>query len=238
MATMNPGQSIAYAASGSLIEVSPAAARAFGAEVRNADVRSFDDWAFAALMRALLKHQVLLIQGQNLGEHDLHALGERIGAGELLYMFPGFKFGEPTSFCSLHAAYDALPPALRGRIAALKIGHSFDGHGLAMADVECGPASGRLRPLVALHPDTGRTMLALGERRDAYLAGLQASESDALLDELWEFAQQPEFVWSRLCRPGDLLIWDRRCTIRLQDMTRPSPPRLLHGAEIWNAMQA
>lgn len=228
------GQNVAHTHSGSLIEVSPAA-RALGAEVSNVDIRSFDDWAFAALMRALLRHQVLLVQGQDLRDHELNALRDRIGATDLLYTRHGMTFGDPVSFCSLHAAYDALPPALRRRIAELKITHQpHEDYGILPGDTAITRST--LRPLVALHPDTGRTMLSLGQRKNAHLVGVEAAESEALLDELWEFVQRPEFTWSRVCRSGDLLIWDDRCTMRLQELTRPSPPRLLHRAEIWGSM--
>lgn len=228
------GQNIARAGSGSLIEVSPAA-RALGAEVCNVDVRSFDDWAFAALMRALLRHQVLLVQSQDLRERDLSALRDRIGAADMLYTAHGMAFDEPASFCSLHAAYDALPPALRRRIAELKIMHQpHEDYGILPDDTLVNRSA--LQPLVTLHPDTGRTMLSLGQRKNAHLVGLEATESEALLDELWEFVQRPEFAWSHMCRSGDLLIWDDRCTIQLQELTRPSTPRLLHRAEIWSSM--
>jgi taurine dioxygenase len=205
----------------SLFEVIPSG-RALGAEVWNVDVRSFDDWAFAALMRAVLKHQVLLVRGQTLGEHDLARLRRRLGQASVLFAPPATTHGAKSSFSSLYAIYDALPPALRKRIAHLKIRHLAD--------------DATIQPLVGIHPDTGRSMLHLGDRRNASLVGMEPDDSDALLDELWEFAAHPEFAWHTTCQPGDLVISDPRCTMHRRVTASATRARLLHRAEIWSSM--
>ena len=38
-------------------------------------------------------------------------------------------------------------------------------------------------------------------------------EGEALLDLLWEAATQPELSWTQAdWQPGDVLMWDNRCT--------------------------
>src|ERR1700761_3373166 len=106
----------------SLFEVIPTG-RALGAEVWNVDIRSFDDWSFAALMRALLKHQVLLVRGQRLSERDLSHIRQRLGQANLLHAPAAAATGTKHSFGSLYAIYDALPPSLRKRIAHLEVGY-------------------------------------------------------------------------------------------------------------------
>jgi taurine dioxygenase len=204
-----------------LFEVIPTG-HALGAEVWNVDVTSFDDWSFAALMRALLKHQVLLVRGQTLGEPDLAAFRRRLGQVSVRFTSQAATFGAESSFSSLYAIYDALPPALRKRIAHLKVRHPAD--------------AGSVRPLVCIHPDTGRSMLHLGERRGASLVGVEPEDADALLEELWQFASEPGFAWHMTCRPGDLVIWDPRCTLVQPTMPNAPHPRLLHRAEIWTSL--
>ncbi len=221
---------VARSAESSLVQVLPTG-KALGAEVCNVDLRSFDDWAFASFMRALLKHQVLLVRGQRLGERDISAFSRRFGHADLIYTSPGTTFGDRLSFCSLYAAYDALSPALRSRVAHLKIRHlttdtSDDGRRTTTA--------GPVHPLVGIHADTGRSMLALGQRRHSSVVGLAGCESDALLDDLWQLAERPEFSWAHTCRPGDLVVWDTRCTIHRHEA--PDMPRLLHSPPLWNAM--
>jgi taurine dioxygenase len=232
------GSDVVRTTPGSLIDVTPTR-EALGAEVSNVDVSMFDDWAFAAFMRALLRHQVVLVRGQRLSERELAAFSRRFGHAGMLYTPYGSMLGGNASFSSLYAVYDRLPPQLRRRIAHLKVRHlsseiDHDGRGHLQTDRSA--ISGKVQPLVSLHPDTGRSMLALGQRRHAYLVGLELAESDALLDELWEFAARPEFAWTHECRGGDLLVWDRQCTIHQRATANTTHSRLLHRAEIWSSI--
>ena len=225
---MNLRSNVARVSESSLIRVIPTS-KALGAEVCNVDLKSFDDWAFASFMRALLKHQVLLVRGQRLSERDIAAFSRRFGHADLSYTPQGAMLGDKLSFCSLYAAYDALSPALRSRVAHLKIRHlatDEDGRPTAIA--------GAVHPLVGFHADTGRSMLALGHRRHAYVVGLEHAESEALLAELWQLAERPDFAWSHASRPGDLVVWDTRCTIHRRE---PSDmPRLRQSPPIWNSL--
>jgi taurine dioxygenase len=220
---------VARSAESSLIKVIPTG-KSLGAEVCNVDLRSFDDWAFASFMRALLKYQVLLVRGQRLSDRDIAAFSRRFGHADLLYTSHGTMLGDRLSFCSLYTAYDALSPALRSQVAHLKIRHlssdvSDDGRRTTFA--------GTVHPLVGLHPDTGRSMLALSQRRNTYAVGLGLAESDALLDDLWQLAERPEFTWAHACRPGDLVVWDTRCTIHRREQEMPM---LRHSPPLWDSI--
>src|ERR1700734_2715726 len=106
--------------------------------------------------------------------------------------------GGNTSFCSMYAVYEALPDELKRPIANLKIKHdgTYNSGGYlrqgvtATDDPRTSP--GAVHPLVCTHPDTGRRMLYLGRRPNAYLVGLELSESEALLAELWSFIERAE----------------------------------------------
>src|SRR5260370_30581909 len=52
---------------------------ALGAEIRNIDLKDLDALRFAALKRAWHDHQVLLVRGQTLSDHDLIAFSRRFG---------------------------------------------------------------------------------------------------------------------------------------------------------------
>ena len=211
-----------------LIQVIPMG-KALGAEACNVDLKSFDDWAFASFMRALLKHQVLLVRGQRLSERDIAVFSRRFGHADLAYTSPSTLSGDRLTFCSLYAAYDALSPALRSRVAHLKIRH------LAAEANGCHTTfASAVHPLVAPHPDTGRSMLALGHRHHAIIAGFDRAESDALLNDLWQIAERPEFTWAHTCRPGDFVVWDTRCTIHRREAS--DLPRLWHSPPLWNAL--
>jgi taurine dioxygenase len=277
------GSNVARKTPSSLIEVMPSG-KALGAEVRNVDVKSFDDWQFAAFMRALLRHQVVLVRGQILNDRELIAFCRRFGdvgcalqdddrgsAGELreihmvsnatlndepgtsatplaitrvrsplasvLYAPGNAALAARTAFRSLYAIYDALPPRLRSQVAHLRIRHDgMSDDGFAEEHLTNRPAtsSGMVQPLVNTHPDTGRSLLSLGQRPNARLLGLEKEEADDLLDELWQFAERPEFSWEHAPRPGDLLMWDNRCTLRRRHRFDPAHAHaVFHNPARW-----
>ncbi|HEY6993277.1 MAG TPA: TauD/TfdA family dioxygenase [Xanthobacteraceae bacterium] len=91
---------------------------------------------------------------------------------------------------------------------------------------------GAVHPLVCTHPDTGRRMLYLGRRRNAYLLSLELAQSEALLDELWSFVDRPESAWEHAWRVGDLVLWDNRCTMHRRDAFDPASRRIMHRAQV------
>jgi taurine dioxygenase len=156
----------------------------------------------------------------------------------MLYALEVPPTGGNTSFCSMYAIYDALPAEMQQRIAGLKIKHdgTYNSGGYlrqgvtATDDPRTSP--GAIHPLVCTHPDTGRRMLYLGRRRNAYLVGLELSESEALLDELWQWVARPEFAWEHVWQVGDLVLWDNRCTMHRRDPFDDATRRIMHRTQI------
>jgi taurine dioxygenase len=156
----------------------------------------------------------------------------------MLYALEVPPAGGNTSFCSMYAVYEALPDELKGRIANLRIKHdgTYNSGGYlrqgvtATDDPRTSP--GAVHPLVCTHPDTGRRMLYLGRRRNAYLVGLELADSDALLDELWDFVAHPGFAWEHVWQVGDLVLWDNRCTMHRRDPFDATARRIMHRTQI------
>jgi len=146
--------------------------------------------------------------------------------------------GGNTSFCCMYSIYEALPATLKARIAGLKIKHdgTYNSGGYVRQGVtptgDPRTSAGALHPLVCTHPDTGRRMLYLGRRRNAYLAGLELAESETLLDELWSHVARREFSWEHVWRVGDLVLWDNRCTMHRRDAFDPTARRIMHRTQI------
>jgi alpha-ketoglutarate-dependent taurine dioxygenase len=158
--------------------------------------------------------------------------------------------GGATGFADMRAAYEALDEKLRGRIEGLSAHHSlyhsqanvghlgkpgsygggFDNNndysGYGFHD---GPVS--VRPLVKTHPETGRKNLLVG--RHAYeVVGLSKDESDALLQELVEFACRRPRTYHHSWERGDAVVWDNR---RLMHQATPWPmhePRVMWHSRI------
>jgi alpha-ketoglutarate-dependent taurine dioxygenase len=149
--------------------------------------------------------------------------------------------GGETGFCDMRAAYEALSLATRRRIEGLsayhslrysqgKLGHehkagsAYSGYGMT---VETPP----LRPLVKIHPETGRPSLAVG--RHAYgIPGLAPEESERLIKELVTFAVQPPRIWHHHWAPGDAVVWDNRCLMHRACPWDMAKPRVMHHSRI------
>jgi alpha-ketoglutarate-dependent taurine dioxygenase len=163
--------------------------------------------------------------------------------------------GGETGWADMRAAYDALDPATRERIAPLsahhslrysqaKIGHvhkqgsSYSGYGLTQEDAP-------LRPLVKTHPETGRRCLMVGRHAHA-IPGLEPEESERLLDELADVACQSPRVYHHHWTPGDAVVWDNRALMHRACPWDLTKPRVMYHSRIagdpvsegWNAAAA
>lgn len=146
--------------------------------------------------------------------------------------------GANTEFCNTYAAYDALPDALKRRVHGMTIKHdtAYDTNrnlrrgAQAVDDVRTSP--GPSHPIVYTHPETGCNALFLGRRLKHYVNGLSLEDSEALLDELWAHTVQPRFCITHEWRPGDVVLWDNRCTLHRRGAFNPAGRRVMHAAQV------
>jgi taurine dioxygenase len=156
----------------------------------------------------------------------------------LLYALEVPPSGGDTSFCDMYAVLEALSPTLRQRIEGLHVKHDgtynsggFLRQGVAETD-DPRLAPGMAHPLVCTHPESGRRMLYLGRRRNAWVTELDLPASEALLDELWAWVEKPQFAWTHRWRVGDLVMWDNRCTMHRRDPFDASSRRVMHRTQV------
>lgn len=156
----------------------------------------------------------------------------------MLYALEVPPAGGNTYFCNMYRAYESLPASLQRRIANLTLKHdaTYNSGGYlrqGVSAVDDPTAShGVYHPLVCSHAETGRLVLYLGRRRNAYIGGLPLAESEALLDELWSYASQAEISWHNEWQVGDVVLWDNRCTMHRRDPFDPDSRRILHRTQI------
>ena len=122
--------------------------------------------------------------------------------------------GGETKFANLYAAYDALPEATKQRLEGLvcKYVYAVDTTFREQTNDADMSLSNAEHPLVKTHPDTGRKSLYLSRLMSRYIIGMDRKESDALLAELFDHAEKPEFVYAHPWQLKDIVIWDNRCT--------------------------
>ena len=126
--------------------------------------------------------------------------------------------GGDTQFADMRAAYDALPESMKARLEGLVAEHWL-WHSRRLAGYpEPTEAEREAKPpaqhaLVQTHPGSGRKTLYLAAHA-SHIVGWPIEEGRKLIGELIEFATQPQFCFTlRWHGPGDLVIWDNRCTM-------------------------
>jgi len=65
---------------------------------------------------------------------------------------------------------------------------------------------------VRTHPETGRRSLFVNRTFTSHFVELRRSESDALLQYLFSWSEQPQFQCRYRWSEGAVGIWDNRCT--------------------------
>ena len=240
-----------------------------GAEVSGVDVKTIDDATFAAMYRAWLDHNVLVVVGQELEIDDFLRYSRRFGVirphpskrtrhpdypeitllgvnkfgpdGTLdetiyrrgaegwhtdgaydevpfkatqLYALAVPSRGGDTHFASMYAAYDGLPPRLKERLEGRMAAFTYGGRRQARAllDPEDRDWPTVFHPIIRTHPETKRKGLFFDPGKILRIEGLEAAESDAIIEELTERMIQPDGEYRHAWRKGDIVIWDNRCS--------------------------
>ena len=174
--------------------------------------------------------------------HSDNSYVETPPAGSMLYAIQiPENGGGDTSFANQYLAYETLPDIMRIAIEGKQQRHDASRNSAGVlrptANLPKTPeeVEGPVHPLVRVHPETGRKALYLGRRRNwpsNYILDIPIKRSEALLDRLWRHATKPEFVWTHKWRPGDVLLWDTRCSMHHRTEVDHTRPRLLHRTQI------
>lgn len=127
--------------------------------------------------------------------------------------------GGDTCWADMHAAYDALSPALQRMLDGLTARHDLtkmlrlaidNGHSdadLAAMQQRYPPVH---HPVVRTHPESGRRALFVNGNFATRIDQLSAAESDNVLRFLFDHVQTPEFQCRFRWTEGALALWDNR----------------------------
>jgi alpha-ketoglutarate-dependent taurine dioxygenase len=149
--------------------------------------------------------------------------------------------GAATGWADMRAAYEALDDETRVLVDGMSAYHSlyysqgragylpsktnekggYDQYGYHDQETP-------LRPLVKVHPDTGRPNLVIG-RHAHDIVGMDPAESERFLDRLNEAACQPPRIYHHQWAVGNAVIWDnRRLMHRATPFDMRQPRRMWH----------
>ncbi len=145
----------------------------------------------------------------------------------ILYALEVADEGGDTAFADMYRAYDCLPEITKLKIGGLKARHSYDrllNPRVSVPDTHAAVAKERysdrspppvVHPVVRTHPETGRKALYVTERFTLNIENLAPTDSEALLQELFETAAHPENTYRHKWKKGDLVMWDNRCLMHI-----------------------
>jgi len=159
---------------------------------------------------------------------------ERPAMASMLYALEVPSTGGNTLFANGYAAYATLPDGMKRRIEGRKALNAYDYDSAAMKRgtrlAEGVPSC--MHPVVRTHPATGRKALYVSRLMTVRIEGLPEPESNELLVTLFDHQERREFVYEHVWRPGDLLMWDNRCTLHARTDFSPNERRLMRRVTI------
>ncbi len=135
--------------------------------------------------------------------------------------------GGDTLIANMQLAYEALPAPRREAIEELTATHRYGWRGKG-AITEPDPERRAqypdvVHPVVRVHARTGRRSLFVNPGYTVCINGVPGDESDAILAELFEHMQAPEFCYQHHWVAGQLVGIDNRATLHcaMADYHRP-----------------
>lgn len=145
--------------------------------------------------------------------------------------------GGNTLFSNMYMAYDALPRELKDKLKGRKALHIHEYKRTEKVELgdDLSHAAHWFHPVFATHPETGRKSLFVDRLMTARIEGFSKEENVALLDQLYEIGERPEFVYEHEWRLNDFVMWDNRCSIHARTWFPPEERRLLRRCAIEGA---
>jgi taurine dioxygenase len=126
----------------------------------------------------------------------------------------------PTYFCDMYAVVESLPRTVRKQLE-----NTFALHDSSRYRNDAGEtnslAPSATHPVILSHPETDRACLYVNPNFTSRVIGLAADESANLLESLFAYAYNPEFIYEHHWTTGDIVIWDN---VGLQHMRKPLDP--------------
>ncbi len=134
--------------------------------------------------------------------------------------------GGDTVFVSLTAAYEGLSDGMKAYLETLSATNEFmklhgspaktrswKGDNFERMDAMRRDNPPVVHPLVKRHPVTGKKHLYLSESFTTHILGVSATESERLLDFLFQHVAKPEYQCRFAWRPGSMAFWDNRAAL-------------------------
>jgi taurine dioxygenase len=145
----------------------------------------------------------------------------------MLYAMEIPSRGGNTLFANMYRAYDTLPGSLKAELQGARAVNAYDYSNNPTQRARISDGLHAVHPVVRTHPETGRKALYVNRLMTQKIVGMDDAQSDQLLGRLFDHLENPEWIYEHAWRPGDLLMWDNRCTAHARQDFDASERRLL-----------
>jgi taurine dioxygenase len=145
-----------------------------------------------------------------------------------------------TVFANTVAAYEALPEAMKRRLAGLKAIHRYsmrrrieNSPRPKLTAAQLAETPDIAHPIVRTHPSTGKKALYVTAGECIGIEGMPEDEALQLIAELDAHCVRPEFCYRHHWRVGDLVMWDNASAMHLAICDYALPERrLMHRTTV------
>lgn len=174
--------------------------------------------------------------------HSDHSYDEEPALGSVLVARTLPRLGGDTLFASMYAAFDSLTSSTQRELEGLTAIHSAkhvfgtgirDGYEDRLGNSHSADSMEDVRhPVVIRHPISGRKALYVNPTFTIGIDGMEETQGLALLNELFEHSQRPEFCSRFEWENGSVAVWDNRAVWHLACNDYPGERRVMHRVTI------
>ena len=209
-------------------------ADAFGEPAKVSSGRSFSKKHPSVMLISNIRENGEAIGALPDGEMHFHTdqcHQPRPAKATILYAMEVPSKGGDTLFSNAYLAYETLPEHIRVKIEGRRALNAYEKDSTIRSDAyEKGASS--WHPVVRTHPVTGRKGLYVNRLMTREIEGLPKEESDAILDVLFAHQEQQKFIYGHQWRPGDVVMWDNRCSLHARTDFSAGERRLMRRVTI------
>jgi taurine dioxygenase len=129
--------------------------------------------------------------------------------------------GGDTIWVDMEKAYDALSAPMKAFLEGLTAEHNLlksfgigilKQYGATAVENMIKRNPPAVHPVIRMHPETGRKSIYVNQLLASHIVELTATESENILQYLYQHSYQPEFECRFHWENGSVAMWDNRCT--------------------------
>ena len=134
--------------------------------------------------------------------------------GTVLYSVEIPSHGGNTLFANCYTAYEKLPAKLRDLADGKQAFNHFNYGTVKKGDGKGVAAFAEFtHPVFRTHDETKRKAVYVNRLMTEHIVGLPEDQSAKTLEKIFDHSENPLWTYEHVWRPGDVLLWDNRCSM-------------------------